>query len=68
MGVEYPRTSLRSPRYHVLRHVPRMDPDEDDSDHNDYESRLNDIHEELADYNNDWASSNEDGWFYSDED
>ena len=25
------------------------------------------IHEELADYTNSWAASNEEGWFYADE-
>lgn len=36
--------------------------DPDDESHDD------DMHEELADYNDAWAESNEEGWFYSDED
>ncbi len=37
-------------------------------DHYDFESDQTEFIQELADYNDQWAASNEDGWFYPDED
>ena len=49
-----------------------MDPDkkidEDDSCEYDMNCQRKETHEELAEWNDSWAASNDDGWFYSDAD
>lgn len=44
----------------------RMDPDDDD----DYDASavMNEIYEELADYNDSAARCHDEGWFYADDD
>ena len=46
------------------------DDEEDIASFDDFDCRENQqlLHQELADYNHSWALSNEDGWFYSDDD
>lgn len=43
------------------------DPD-DDFDSDDYSDPFQEIREELSDFNDSWAASNDEGWFYRDED
>jgi hypothetical protein len=47
-----------------------MDPNENYTDaiDDDLAQSLEDLHEEHAEWNDQWARSNEDGWFYPDED
>lgn len=45
-----------------------MDPDEYEDHLQDHQSQMAEIYEELAEFNDNWASSNEDGWFYGDDD
>ena len=41
------------------------DPDEETDD---YQDTMHEIHEELADYNDSMSRSDDEGWFYADED
>lgn len=45
-----------------------MDPDDDAEGLDDYQNEMAAFYEELADYNDSAARSDEDGWFYADED
>jgi hypothetical protein len=44
------------------------DPDDEEFDSDSRYDNLQEIHEELADYNESFAQSEEGGWFYSDDD
>lgn len=44
------------------------DPDDEEFEVDSHYDRLQEIHEELADYNESFAQSEESGWFYSDND
>ncbi|MGD9420754.1 MAG: hypothetical protein Q7R22_017590 [Verrucomicrobiota bacterium JB025] len=45
-----------------------MDPDTFEDFIQDPQNQLAEIHHELAEWNDNWASANEDGWFYGDDD
>lgn len=45
-----------------------MDPDDDLEAFDAYHSFMAELYEELSDYNESAARSEEEGWFYSDED
>lgn len=45
-----------------------MDPDDQPDEFDHYQNVMVELYEEFADYNEAAARSEEDGWFYSDED
>lgn len=48
--------------------ISTYDPDDEEFDSDSRYEVLQEIHEELADYNESFAQSEEGGWFYSDDD